>query len=203
MKQRTLGSNGLAVSEIGLGCMSLTGAYGNTGGPSREDAITLIRHAVDQGVTFFNTAEVYGPFTNEEILGEALEPVRNQVKIATKFGFAFPENGVEGGGVSSHPDSIRRAVDNSLRRLRTDHIDLYYQHRVDTTVPIEDVAGAVEQLIQAGKVLNFGMSEAAAGTIRRAHAVQPVTAVQSEYSLWWRRPEEEVLSACEELGIGF
>src|SRR5215217_4878885 len=124
MKQRTLGSNGLAVSEIGLGCMSLTGAYGNTGGPSREDAITLIRHAVDQGVTFFDTAEVYGPFSNEEIVGEALEPVRNQVKIATKFGFAFPENGVEGGGVSSRPDSIRRAVDNSLRRLRTDHIDL-------------------------------------------------------------------------------
>ena len=164
MKQRTLASNGLTVSEIGLGCMSLTGAYGNTGGPSREDAIALIRHAVDQGVTFFNTAEVYGPFTNEEIVGEALEPLRDQVKTATEFGFAFPENGVEGGGVSSQPDSIRRAVDNSLRRLRTDYIDLYYQHRVDTTVPIEDVAGTVMELIQAGKVLNFGMSEAAAGT---------------------------------------
>jgi aryl-alcohol dehydrogenase-like predicted oxidoreductase len=142
----------------------------------------LIRHAVDLGLTFFDTAEVYGPFTNEEIVGEALQPVRDQVKIATKFGFAFPENGVEGGGVSSRPDSIRRAVDNSLRRLRTDYIDLYYQHRVDTTVPIEDVADTVKELIQAGKVLNFGMSEAAAGTIRRAHAVQPVAAVQSEYS---------------------
>jgi aryl-alcohol dehydrogenase-like predicted oxidoreductase len=142
----------------------------------------LIRHAVDLGLTFFDTAEVYGPFTNEEIVGEALQPVRDQVKIATKFGFAFPENGVEGGGVSSRPDSIRRAVDNSLRRLRTDYIDLYYQHRVDTTVPIEDVADTVKELIQAGKVLNFGMSEAAAGTIRRAQAVQPVAAVQSEYS---------------------
>ena len=202
MKQRTLGSNGLTVSEIGLGCMSLTGAYGNTGGPSREDAITLIRHAVDQGVTFFDTAEVYGPFTNEEIVGEALEPVRNQVKIATKFGFAFPENGVEGGGVCSQPDSVRRAVDNSLRRLRTDHIDLYYQHRVDTTVPIEDVAGTVKELIQAGKVLNFGMSEAAAGTIRRAHAVQPVAAVQSEYSMWWRERENDVIPVLAELGIG-
>ena len=202
MKQRTLGSNGLTVSEIGLGCMSLTGAYGNTGGPSREDAIALIRHAVDQGVTFFDTAEVYGPFTNEEIVGEALEPVRDQVKIATKFGFAFPENGVEGGGVCSQPDSIRRAVDNSLRRLRTDHIDLYYQHRVDTTVPIEDVAGTVKELIQAGKVLNFGMSEAAAGTIRRAHAVQPVAAVQSEYSMWWRERENDVIPVLAELGIG-
>ena len=202
MKQRTLGSNGLTVSEIGLGCMSLTGAYGNTGGPSREDAITLIRHAVDLGVTFFDTAEVYGPFTNEEIVGEALEPVRDQVKIATKFGFAFPENGVEGGGVCSRPDSIRRAVDNSLRRLRTDHIDLYYQHRVDTTVPIEDVAGTVKELIEAGKVLHFGMSEAAAGTIRRAHAVQPVSAVQSEYSMWWREREHDVIPLLAELGIG-
>src|SRR5215208_945080 len=193
MKQRTLGNNGLTVSEIGLGCMSLTGAYGNTGGPSRQDAIAMIRHAVDLGVTFFDTAEVYGPFTNEEIVGEALEPVRDQVKIATKFGFAFPENGVEGGGVSSRPDSIRRAVDNSLRRLRTDYIDLYYQHRVDTTVPIEDVAGTVTELIHAGKVLNFGMSEAAAGTIRRAHAVEPVTAVQSEYSMWWRERENDVI----------
>src|SRR5215204_646845 len=189
MKQRTLGNNGLTVSEIGLGCMSLTGAYGNTGGPSRQDAIAMIRHAVDLGVTFFDTAEVYGPFTNEEIVGEALEPVRDQVKIATKFGFAFPENGVEGGGVSSRPDSIRRAVDNSL-------------HRVDTTVPIEDVAGTVTELIHAGKVLNFGMSEAAAGTIRRAHAVQPLTAVQSEYSMWWRERENDVIPALAELGIG-
>ena len=202
MKQRTLGSNGLTVSEIGLGCMSLTGAYGNTGGPSREDAIALIRRAVDLGVTFFDTAEVYGPFTNEEIVGEALEPVRDQVMIATKFGFAFAENGVEGGGVSSQPDSIRRAVDNSLRRLRTDHIDLYYQHRVDTAVPIEDVAGTVKELVEAGKVLHFGLSEAAAGTIRRAHAVHPVAAVQSEYSMWWRDRENDVIPVLAELGIG-
>jgi aryl-alcohol dehydrogenase-like predicted oxidoreductase len=202
MKQRSLGSNGLTVSEIGLGCMSLTGAYGNTGDTTREDAIGLIRRAVDLGVTFFDTAEVYGPFTNEEIVGEALEPVRDQVKIATKFGFAFPENGVEGGGVCSRPDSIRRAVDNSLRRLRTDHIDLYYQHRVDTTVPIEDVAGTVAELVEAGKVLHFGMSEAAAGTIRRAHAVHPVSAVQSEYSLWWREREQDVIPVLAELGIG-
>ena len=193
MKQRTLGSNGLAVSEIGLGCMSLTGAYGSTSAVPREDAIALIRRAVDLGVTFFDTAEVYGPFANEEVVGEALEPVRDQVKIATKFGFAFAENGIEGGGLCSRPDSIRRAVENSLRRLRTDRIDLYYQHRVDTTVPIEDVAGTVAELIEAGKVLNFGMSEAAAGTIRRAHAVQPVSAVQSEYSMWWRDREQDVI----------
>jgi aryl-alcohol dehydrogenase-like predicted oxidoreductase len=202
MNQRTLGSDGLSVSEIGLGCMSLTGAYGNTGETSRADAVALIRRAVDLGVTFFDTAEVYGPFTNEEIVGEALEPVRDQVRIATKFGFAFPENGVEGGGVCSRPDSIRRAVDNSLRRLRTDRIDLYYQHRVDTTVPIEDVADTVKELIDAGKVLHFGMSEAAAGTIRRAHAVQPVSAVQSEYSMWWREREQDVIPVLAELGIG-
>lgn len=201
MKQRTLGTN-LTVSEIGLGCMSLTGAYGNTGGPSREDAITLIRRAVDLGITFFDTAEVYGPFANEEIVGEALEPVRDQVKIATKFGFAFAENGVEPGGLCSRPDSIRRAVDNSLRRLRTDHIDLYYQHRVDPGVPIEDVAATVAELIEAGKVRHFGLSEAAAGTIRRAHAVQPVAAVQSEYSMWWREREHDTIPVLAELGIG-
>ena len=160
MKKRSLGT-GLEVSEIGLGCMSLTGAYGTTGGPALGDSVNLIRRAVELGVTFFDTAEVYGPFRNEEIVGEALEPVRDQVKIATKFGFAFAENGVAPGGLCSHPDSIRRAVDNSLRRLRTDHIDLYYQHRVDPAVPIEDVAGTVAELIAAGKVLHFGLSEAA------------------------------------------
>jgi aryl-alcohol dehydrogenase-like predicted oxidoreductase len=201
MKQRTLGI-GLTVSEIGFGCMSLTGAYGTTGGPAREDAIALIRRAADLGVTFFDTAEVYGPFTNEDIVGEALQPVRDQVKIATKFGFAFAENGVEPGGLCSRPDSIRRAVENSLRRLRTDHIDLYYQHRVDPEVPIEDVAGTVKELIDAGKVLHFGLSEAAAGTIRRAHAVQMVAAVQSEYSMWWRDREQDTIPVLAELGIG-
>lgn len=201
MKQRTLGAD-LTVSEIGLGCMSLTGAYGNTGGPAREDAIALIRRAVELGVTFFDTAEVYGPFANEDIVGEALEPVRDQVRIATKFGFAFAENGVEPGGLCSRPDSIRRAVENSLRRLRTDHIDLYYQHRVDTSVPIEDVAGTVKDLVEAGKVLHFGLSEAAAATIRRAHAVLPVAAVQSEYSMWWRDREQDTIPVLAELGIG-
>ena len=201
MKQRTLGT-GLTVSEIGFGCMSLTGAYGQSGGPAREDAIALIRRAADLGITFFDTAEVYGPFTNEDIVGEALEPIRDRVKIATKFGFAFAENGVEPGGLCSRPDSIRRAVENSLRRLRTDHIDLYYQHRVDPEVPIEDVAGTVKDLIDAGKVLHFGLSEAAAGTIRRAHAVQPVTAVQSEYSMWWRDREGDTIPVLAELGIG-
>src|SRR5688572_12418865 len=202
MKQRVLGTD-LTVSEIGYGCMSLTGAYGMKGGPPREDAIALIRRAVELGVTFFDTAEVYGPFTNEDIVGEALEPVRDQVTIATKFGFAFAENGVEPGGLCSRPDSIRRAVENSLRRLRTDRIDLYYQHRVDPEVPIEDVAGTVRELIRQGKVKHFGLSEAGMQTLRRAHAVQPVTALQNEYSLWWRKPEEEVLPTCEELGIGF
>lgn len=201
MKQRTLGTD-LTVSDIGLGCMSLTGAYGNTSGTSREDAIALIRHAVDIGITFFDTAEAYGPFTNEDIVGEALEPVRDQVKIATKFGFAFAENGVERGGLCSRPDSIRRAVDHSLRRLRTDHIDLYYQHRVDPQVPIEDVAATVAELVEAGKVLRFGLSEAASGTIRRAHAVQPVSAVQSEYSMWWREREHDTIPVLAELGIG-
>ena len=201
MLQRTLGQ-GLVVSEIGLGCMSLTGAYGATANVPREEAIALIRRAVDLGVTLFDTAEVYGPFTNEDLVGEALEPVRDQVKIATKFGFAFEENGVPAGGVCSRPDSIRRAVEHSLRRLRTDHIDLYYQHRVDTSVPIEEVAGTVKELIDAGKVLHFGLSEASAGTIRRAHAVQPVAAVQSEYSMWWRERETDVIPVLEELGIG-
>jgi aryl-alcohol dehydrogenase-like predicted oxidoreductase len=201
MERRTLGT-GLTVSEIGLGCMSLTGAYGNRGGPSREDSVALVRRAVDLGVTFFDTAEVYGPFTNEEIVGEALEPVRDKVKIATKFGFAFAENGVEPGGLCSRPDSIRRAVDNSLARLRTDRIDLYYQHRVDTKVPIEDVAGTVNELVEAGKVVHFGLSEAAAATVRRAHAVHPVTAVQSEYSMWWREREQDTIPVLAELGIG-
>ncbi|MBB1515549.1 aldo/keto reductase [Tessaracoccus sp. MC1679] len=201
MKQRTLGRS-LTVSEIGLGCMSLTGAYGATANVPREEAIALIRRAVDLGVTLFDTAEVYGPFTNEDLVGKALEPVRDQVKIATKFGFAFEENGVPAGGVCSRPDSIRRAVEHSLRRLRTDHIDLYYQHRVDTSVPIEEVAGTVKELIDAGKVLHFGLSEASAGTIRRAHAVQPVAAVQSEYSMWWRERETDVIPVLEELGIG-
>ncbi|MEV0570036.1 aldo/keto reductase [Dactylosporangium sp. NPDC050588] len=201
MKQRTLGT-GLTVSEIGYGCMSLTGAYGSTGGPARQDSIALIRRAAELGVTFFDTAEVYGPFSNEDIVGEALEPLRDQVKIATKFGFAFAENGVEPGGLCSRPDSIRQAVEHSLRRLRTDHIDLYYQHRVDPDVPIEDVAGTVKELIEAGKVLHFGLSEAAAATIRRAHAVQPVTAVQSEYSMWWRDREQDTIPVLAELGIG-
>lgn len=201
MKQRTLGT-GLTVSEIGYGCMSLTGAYGTSGGPAREDAVALIRRAAELGVTFFDTAEVYGPFSNEDIVGEALEPLRDQVRIATKFGFAFAENGVEPGGLCSRPDSIRRAVEHSLRRLRTDHIDLYYQHRVDPEVPIEDVAGTVKELIEAGKVLHFGLSEAAAGTVRRAHAVQPVAAVQSEYSMWWRDREQDTIPVLAELGIG-
>ncbi|WP_433223193.1 aldo/keto reductase [Dactylosporangium sp. CS-047395] len=201
MKQRTLGT-GLTVSEIGYGCMSLTGAYGQRGGPAREDAVALIRQAVELGVTFFDTAEVYGPFANEDIVGEALEPVRDRVRIATKFGFAFAENGVEPGGLCSRPESIRRAVEQSLRRLRTDRIDLYYQHRVDPEVPIEDVAGTVQELIEAGKVLHFGLSEAAAGTIRRAHAVQAVAAVQSEYSMWWRDREQDTIPVLAELGIG-
>ena len=201
MKQRTLGS-GLTVSEIGLGCMSLTGAYGASTGPTREDAVALIRRAVDLGVTFFDTAEVYGPFANEDIVGEALEPIRDKVAIATKFGFAFAENGAEPGGLCSRPDSIRRAVNHSLRRLRTDRIDLCYQHRVDPQVPIEDVAGTVAELVEAGKVLHFGLSEAAAATIRRAHAVHPVAAVQSEYSMWWRDRERDTIPMLAELGIG-
>ena len=202
MDKRTLGSNGLVVSAIGLGCMSMTGGYSDK--PDRREMISLIGAAVDRGVTFFDTAEIYGPYANEELVGEALTPYRGQVVIATKFGWDIdPVERKPRGRVTSRPDVIRHVVDGSLQRLRVDAIDLYYQHRVDPEVPIEDVAGEVKELIEAGKVKHFGMSEAAAGTIRRAHAVQPVTAVQSEYSLWWRRPEEEVLAACEELGIGF
>ena len=199
--KRTLGQ-GLEVSAIGLGCMSMTGGYSDS--PGRQEMISLIRTAVDRGVTFFDTAETYGPYANEELVGEALAPCRDQVVVATKFGFDIdPVERKPRGAVTSRPESIRKVVDGSLRRLGVDVIDLYYQHRVDPDVPIEDVAGTVKELIEAGKVRHFGMSEAAAATIRRAHAVQPVTAVQSEYSLWWRRPELEVLPTCEELGIGF
>jgi aryl-alcohol dehydrogenase-like predicted oxidoreductase len=202
MDKRTLGTAGLEVSAIGLGCMSMTGGYSDK--PDRQEMVSLIRKAVDRGVTFFDTAEIYGPFSNEELVGKALSPFKGQVVIATKFGFDIdPVERKPRGRVTSRPDSITQAVEGSLQRLGVDAIDLYYQHRVDPDVRIEDVAGAVKELIEAGKVKHFGMSEAAAGTIRRAHAVQPVTAVQSEYSLWWRRPEEEVLAACEELGIGF
>jgi aryl-alcohol dehydrogenase-like predicted oxidoreductase len=199
MATRTLG-NALEVSPIGLGCMGISQSFGPS--PERPAMVQFLRQAVEHGITLFDTAEVYGPFENEDIVGEALEPVRDQVVIATKFGFSFDENGHQT-GVSSRPESIRAAVDGSLRRLRTDVIDLLYQHRVDPDVPIEDVAGTVKELIAAGKVRHFGMSEAGPTTIRRAHAVQPVTALQSEYSLFWREPEESVLATVEELGIGF
>ena len=200
MDTRTLGQ-GLQVSALGLGCMGMSQSYGpNPGG--RDDMIALLRTAVDRGVTFFDTAEVYGPYVNEELVGEALAPVRDKVVLATKFAFRFDLDGRQTGLVS-RTEHITEAVEGSLRRLRTDVIDLYYQHRVNPEMPIEDVAGTVKDLITAGKVKHFGMSEAAAATIRRAHAVQPVTAIQSEYSLWWRRPEAEVLPACDELGIGF
>ncbi len=199
MQKRTLGKSGLEVSAIGLGCMGMSHSYAPF--PVRQEAIALIRSAVELGVTFFDTAEVYGPFTNEDLVGEALAPVRDKVVIATKFGFKFGPNG-EPMGVDSRPENIKQAVEGSLKRLKTDVIDLFYQHRVDPNVPIEDVAGAVKDLIRAGKVKHFGLSEAGVQTIRRAHAVQPVTALQSEYSLWWRRPEKEVLPALEELGIG-
>src|SRR5215212_8266069 len=202
MDKRTLGSAGLEVSAIGLGCMSMTGGYSDR--PDWQEMISLIRTAVDRGVTFFDTAEIYGPYVNEELVGEALAPHKGQVVIATKFGWDIdPVERRPRGRVTSRPDIIKQVVEGSLQRLHVEAIDLYYQHRVDPQVPIEEVAGAVTELIEAGKVKHFGMSEAAAGTIRRAHAVQPVTAVQSEYSLWWRRPEQEVLAACEELGIGF
>jgi aryl-alcohol dehydrogenase-like predicted oxidoreductase len=202
MDKRKLGTNGPEVSAMGLGCMSMTGGYSDK--PDRQEMISLIRTAVDRGVTFFDTAEIYGPYANEELVGEALAPYQDQVLIATKFGWDIdPVERKPRGGVTSRPQVIKHVVDGSLQRLGVDTIDLYYQHRVDPDVPIEDVAGAVKDLIEAGKVKHFGMSEAAAGTIRRAHAVQPLTAVQNEYSLWWRRPEEEVLAACEELGIGF
>ncbi|MCX7623340.1 MAG: aldo/keto reductase [Thermomicrobium sp.] len=201
MRYRRLGPFGLTVSVIGLGCMGMSMSYGPPPG-DRNDMIALIRAAVERGVTFFDTAEVYGPFANEELVGEALAPYRGRVVIATKFGFAFGSNG-ELLGLDSRPATIRRAVEGSLRRLRVDAIDLYYQHRVDPQVPIEEVAGTVADLIRDGKVKHFGLSEAAATTVRRAHAVCPVTAVQYEYSLWWRRPEAEILPLCEELGIGF
>ena len=199
MQKRTLGGSGLEVSALGFGCMGISFGYATP--LSREDGIAVIRAAVDGGVTFFDTAEVYGPFTNEEVVGEALAPVRDQVVIATKFGFRV-ENG-KMTGLDSRPAHIREVADASLKRLRTDRIDLFYQHRVDPEVPIEDVAGAVKDLIREGKVKHFGMSEAGVQTIRRAHAVHPVTALQSEYSLWWREPEKEVLPMLEELGIGF
>ncbi|GIF12168.1 aldo/keto reductase [Actinoplanes teichomyceticus] len=198
MQTRKLGD--LTVSTIGFGAMGMSHGYGP--GPDRDANIALLRAAVERGVTLFDTAEVYGPWVNEELVGEALEPFRGQVVIATKFGFAIGADGRES-GVDSRPENIRRVADASLRRLRVDAIDLFYQHRVDPDVPIEEVAGTVRELIEAGKVRHFGMSEAAPATIRRAHAVQPVTAVQSEYSLWWRRPEEGLLDTLAELGIGF
>jgi aryl-alcohol dehydrogenase-like predicted oxidoreductase len=191
----------LEVSALGLGCMGMSANYGPAA--DKQEMIVLIRAAVERGVTLFDTAEAYGPFTNEELVGEALAPFRDQVVIATKFGFDIELSGVRRGGLNSRPEHIKQVADASLKRLKVDAIDLFYQHRVDPDVPIEDVAGAVRDLIQAGKVKHFGMSEAAAQTIRRAHAVQPVTAVQSEYSLWTRDPEAEVLPTCEELGIGF
>jgi aryl-alcohol dehydrogenase-like predicted oxidoreductase len=201
MQKRKLGKSNLEVSAIGFGCMGMTGVYNSSG--DRQHMISLLRAAVDRGVTFFDTAEAYGPFVNEELVGEAIGPVRDQVVIATKFGFDIAPDGTRSGGTNSRPEHIREVVDSSLRRLNTEAIDLLYQHRVDPAVPIEDVAGAVKELIQKGKVRHFGMSEASATTISRAHAVQSITAVQSEYSLWWRESEKEVLLACEELGIGF
>jgi aryl-alcohol dehydrogenase-like predicted oxidoreductase len=200
MQTRELGRSGLKVSALGLGCMGMSWAYGPGG--ERAEMIGLIRAAVDLGVNFFDTAEVYGPWVNEELVGEALEPLRERVVIATKFGFALDSTGARLGGVNSRPEHIRTVAHASLRRLRTDHIDLFYQHRVDPAVPIEEVAGAVGQLIREGKVRHFGMSEAAVATIRRAHAVQKVAAVQNEYSLWTRQPEHELLPALEALGIG-
>ena len=199
MQKRTLSQSGLEVSALGFGCMGISQSYGRPS--SREDGIAIIRAAVDRGVTFFDTAEVYGPYTNEDLVGEALEPARDQVAIATKFGFHIEQGKMA--GLNSRPSQIRAVADASLKRLRTDRIDLFYQHRVDPDVPIEDVAGAVKDLIGEGKVKHFGLSEAGAQTIRRAHAVQPVVALQSEYSLWWREPEREILQTLEELGIGF
>jgi len=199
MEKRTLGNSGLEVSALGLGCMSMSFGYGPAG--DKQEMIALIRSAVEQGITFFDTAEVYGPFTNEELVGEALAPLRDQVVIATKFGFDCDSG--KPGDLNSQPEHIKQVVEASLKRLRTETIDLLYQHRVDPNVPIEDVAGTVKELIQQGKVKHFGLSEAGAQTIRRAHAVQKVAALQSEYSLWWREPEAEVLLTLEELGIGF
>jgi len=202
MQKRILGKNGLEVSALGLGCMGMSANYGPPA--DKQEMINLIRAAFDRGVTFFDTAEVYGPFTNEELVGEALSPFRGKVVIATKFGFDLdPETAQRRGGLNSHPEHIKAVAEASLKRLKVDVIDLFYQHRVDPNVPIEEVAGAVKDLIQAGKVKHFGLSEPGIQTIRRAHAVQPVTAVQSEYSLWYRGPEAEVLPTLEELGIGF
>src|SRR3984893_12906944 len=200
MQKRKLGKSNLEVSAIGLGCMGMSFGFGPA--KDKQEMIPIIRAAVELGVTFFDTAEVYGPFTNEELLGEALAPVRAQVVIATKFGFQFDETGKQA-GLNSRPEHIKQVAEASLKRLRTNVIDLFYQHRVDPDVPIEEVAGAVKELIQAGKVKHFGLSEAGVQMIRRAHAVQPVTALQSEYSLWWREPEDKVIPALEELGIGF
>jgi len=202
MQKRKLGNSNLEVSALGLGCMRMT--FGDSPVGDRQEMISFLHSAVDRGITFFDTAEIYGPFTNEELVGEALEPFHGQVVIGTKFGFQPNPDGSPGWkSLNSRPEHIKQVAEASLKRLKVDAIDLFYQHRVDPEVPIEDVAGAVKDLIQAGKVKNFGLSEAGVGTIRRAHAVQPVTAIQSEYSLWWRTPEEEVLPACEELGISF
>src|SRR2546429_6755745 len=199
MQKRKLGNSNLEVSALGLGCMGMSQSYGLP--PAKQAMISLIRTAVERGVTFFDTAEIYGPYTNEELVGEALAPVRAQVVIATKFGVGRDAGGQQ--VQDSRPERIKQSVEGSLKRLRTDVIDLYYQHRVDPNVPIEDVAGTVQELIRQGKVKHFGMSEAGVQTIRRAHAVQPLTALQSEYSLWWRTPEKEVIPTLEELGIGF
>jgi aryl-alcohol dehydrogenase-like predicted oxidoreductase len=201
MKKRKLGKSNLEVSAIGLGCMGLS--FGLGPAVDKKEGISLIRAAVERGVTFFDTAEVYGPFTNEELVGEALAPLRDQVVIATKFGFKIDPNTGKQAGLDSRPEHIKEVAEASLKRLKTDVIDLFYQHRVDSDVPIEDVAGAVKELIQQGKVKHFGLSEAGVQTIRRAHRVQPITALQSEYSLWWREPEAEVIPTLEELGIGF
>jgi aryl-alcohol dehydrogenase-like predicted oxidoreductase len=201
MQKRKLGKSNLEVSALGLGCMGMSFGFGPAG--DKQEMISVIRAAVERGATFFDTAEVYGPFTNEELVGEALAPFRGKVTIATKFGFKLDPNTGKQAGLDSRPERIREVAEASLKRLRTDVIDLFYQHRVDPDVPIEDVAGAVKDLIRQGKVKHFGLSEAGVRTIRRAHAVQPVTALQSEYSLWWREPEAEVIPALEELGIGF
>lgn len=202
METRTLGTSGLKVSAIGLGCMRMSAGHGDVGA-TKEEMIALIRDAVERGITFFDTAQVYGPFVNEELVGEALAPFRNGVVIATKFGFKFgPAADSKPQGLCSRPDYIRQTVEGSLKRLRVEAIDLLYQHRVDPDVPIEEVAGVVRDLIQQGKIKHFGLSEAAAQTIRRAHTVHPVTALQSEYSLWWKRPEEEIIPTLEQLGIG-
>ena len=201
MQKRTLGKSGLEVTALGLGCMGMSFGYGPAG--DEEEMISVIRAAVDLGVTFFDTAEIYGPFTNEKLVGKALAPVREKVVIATKFGFNIDAEGKQAAGLNSRPEHVREVAEASLKRLDIDTIDLLYQHRVDPAVPIEDVAGAVKELIQEGKVRHFGLSEAGVQVIRRAHAVQPVTALQSEYSLWWREPEEEIFPVLEELGIGF